>query len=905
MINFVGRIDNVNNKNKVYANKKGQIWVSLKILIDNDNRKKINKESKTKFRKDYITISGTFPKCITRDEVISQANAIYDKKSKYLISAKENDNTPRYFSLTVVNMEKYIDKKDILSKPNMWKLFFLNKLGLTKTSIDDIRNNEKFQVATNIINGLFDNDYLLIEDQSNIITGMGPSTITKIINNFNTINKSALLNDTDKIYENYKLRQYLSENLNNNYIFTDGIINGLINYFKTEELSNDEIHKLIDKINNNLFYIINLNLPTIGFKKIDKVYLSDSNNTLFDDNRIQAQIKYEYNDFCEKYHSDFIEVDTLLKSMIDEDRLSKEENDKIELCTKKNLIQMTKDEDFIMIKTDKYKTKKDIRLISKENLTFEKNLVKEVKLLSEINDDNMKVKKKSIDEGIKLAEEEQGFKFTKEQKEVIENVLKHNISTINGFAGTGKSSILRAIDKILEINNPHSGIYQCAFTGRAADSLSKSSGYPAKTAHATLQIRDEKDVDNLSKRFSSKDLYNVDGSYVTELSLYDDFGTPTDLLAELSSRVGQPYAGSTIIIDEYSTLNIKLFALLLHIALNYHVRVILIGDSGQLPAINISTDKLINRSPYVCHNNLSKVHRQDNNSEIYEDSLIIRKGMIPNHFYNKLNDINYEENDLKYHIYHNDFASAINRAKSIFFDYLNKGEDINDIVILSPSNKVNNRLNEEIHNEIVNNYVKDKNKFFTLKYFDNKTYDEYQVKVFEGELVINTKNQYNKIKKEIMTSSEDKMSVYNGNIGKIKAIEYDKKGKKYMLVDFGLLGVAKFYEDESATKYLSLAYAITIHKAQGSTIKHVITLISDMISEDAANSFMRRNISRQMIYTAMTRASDTCDIIINQDLMEFGVHKNVSAKNDTLFDIMFNEVNVLKVSPSNALDLNN
>ena len=897
-IKLCGKVDKINKLSKY-----GNSWASIRWNIDKPSSAALSKEGVRPYGygNSLINASGYY-NGVNKNELIDQDKKAAKDRIKFdlFVDYDDIDKANLYHSVNIVSIRMHFDASLVLDKDLLFKSTFLREIHFPQAVIDDLNEDE----IDGLITDLFDDKNKFINEIVQF-KGIGSVVAANIYKAFSIADMNELYDNVIDRTNTLKLIKAV-EKLNLGYTVPYGTAKILMNYCKSKAKPKEATKQLLKLISDNIFSLTKI--KGIGFHKVDDIYLSNENNSLFDTNRIQAKINYEYNKFCDNNNRDFIYASNL-SSLMTEAKLSKEENSRLLTKYKQVLKDMCTDNKYALL----LPKNGQMRLIAHDKLQFEKNLFTELKMLSEIKDPSYEVKDEFIEQGISEAEAEQGFKFTDEQRSVIEDVLKHNVSTINGFAGTGKSSILRAIDKIIKLNyeDDESYVIQCAFTGRAANSLSKSSGFLAKTAHATLRIMGDDDLNEMVELYSKDNLIKATEESkkpMTEEDLfvqsdsddYDPFdeNNQKNLLDILDAKInaslgGVLVPGKTIIIDEYATLNVHIFALLLHLAVNHHLRMILIGDSGQLPAIEVSTDKIINDSQFVAHHNLSQVKRQDDESEIFKDSLIIRHGQIPDHFYAKKDNPKLKEHDLKYHIYDlRKGATFTKDAEDIFFKYLNSGVNVNDIVILTATNRLNAKLNTDIHKRISKDKISSGADSFRI---GNQELGI--VNVYEGELIINNKNQYDKVVR--IGGRENTMSIYNGSIGKVIKIYHSRADKKLkMRVDFGLLGVAEFSEGDPFSSNLALSYAITIHKSQGSTIKHVIPLL---INTD--QSAVRLN-SKQLLYTAITRASDTCDVIISEEVFKETIRKNAQQVKDSCYDLLNGIIDVNATMPEGALKIN-
>lgn len=194
--------------------------------------------------------------------------------------------------------------------------------------------------------------------------------------------------------------------------------------------------------------------------------------------------------------------------------------------------------------------------------------------------------KVDVEKAIKESENQQGFEFTEEQKKVIEKSTEENVIIISGLAGTGKSTISRAI-----LNTYKNYSIGCAaLSAKAAQRITEATGFPASTIHRLLGWD--------SKGF----IYNYEN----------------------------PLPHDVILIDECSMISANVFYALVS-AIKEGCKIIMCGDNGQLPPIgygNIYND-LLEKHDDFCINKLTKILRQAEKSGIITDSIKIRQGINP------------------------------------------------------------------------------------------------------------------------------------------------------------------------------------------------------------------------------------------------------------------------------------
>ena len=412
-----------------------------------------------------------------------------------------------------------------------------------------------------------------------------------------------------------------------------------------------------------------------------------------------------------------------------------------------------------------------------------------------------------IEKEIKEAIKSLSIKLSKIQIDAIKSCFEENISIITGGPGTGKTTIINTISKIY-LDNGYN-ISLCAPTGRAAKRIEETTGIEAKTIHRML-------------------------GYIP--SSYDDIG-------HFEYNEDNPLDTDVIIIDEMSMVDVVLFEKLLR-GMKDNTRLVIVGDVDQLPSVgagNVLSD-LIN-SEKIKYTKLVDIFRQYENSNIIVNAHKINNGQEP-----ILNEKNSDFFFLKTE------TPAITR--NVVVDLISKrlpkayGYDFSrDIQILTQSRKgicgvfELNRLLQDILNP------------------KNEETDEILVgnKLFRvNDKVMQTKNNYNL--SFVDSDGEENFGVYNGDMGHI--IFIDKSSKKLTvemddkrLIDYTL-------ED---LDNLELAYAITIHKSQGSEFKSVIIPMFD------GYKLLQ---TRNLLYTAITRAKENIVLVGDKNVMNNMIRNN-------------------------------
>ena len=373
----------------------------------------------------------------------------------------------------------------------------------------------------------------------------------------------------------------------------------------------------------------------------------------------------------------------------------------------------------------------------------------------------------AIDKAIKHAEEEQGFDYVIEQLDTIHKSLHRTVSLITGKAGTGKTSIMRAIVKAYMENNYM--MTASALSAMAAQRITEATEFPAMTIHRTLGCQGLNDF-----------TYNKDNHLITDVAF----------------------------LDEGSMVNASLFLHWLE-AIGDNTRIIISGDHKQLPPIgfgNVFSD-LIEMFDDSVVSKLVKPMRQAEKSGILVDANKIRENINPISEKLQPRIIHGELQDM-YYMFRTNRQSLFNIAVKTFIKSV-ESDGIDNVVIAVPRRKdclnSTNEINKVIQNELLGDVLESIEGFDTTFKLGAKvmqTVNDYDKNVFNGEIGYVTKisERYDGKKKE-----EYCEVTYTDIFGKDKIIEYTKK--------------------ELAA--LDLAYAMTVHKLQGAGRKTVIGIIDN------------------------------------------------------------------------------
>lgn len=432
---------------------------------------------------------------------------------------------------------------------------------------------------------------------------------------------------------------------------------------------------------------------------------------------------------------------------------------------------------------------------------------------------------------IGVFEKKNNIKFAPSQKEAIVGAFENGIEIITGGPGTGKTTIIKAIIEIYENNNMK--VVLGAPTGRAAKRMSESTGREAKTIHRLLEMG------------------------------VSDEGKSYYKLGET-----EPLEADVIIIDEASMIDIMLMHSLLK-AIKLGTRVIIVGDVDQLPSVgagNVLKDLI--ESKFIKVVRLKDIFRQGKESLIVTNAHKINNGEMP--ILNRRDGDFFFENREDVDEILNTIIDLINRRLPKFNTSWDK---FRDIQILTPTRK--GLLGVQNLNNALQEVLNPKSK--------HKREKELKDVIFrEGDKVMQTKNNYSLKWNRINGDGENEgVGVFNGDMGFIESINEEDKTLTVIFDDERKVVYDYIYLDE-----LELAYAITIHKSQGSEFKVIIT-----------PAFMGSPLlmNKNLLYTAITRAKELVVVVGIPKALQYmitndkSVSRYSSLKNRIL-DITSNEI---------------
>lgn len=342
---------------------------------------------------------------------------------------------------------------------------------------------------------------------------------------------------------------------------------------------------------------------------------------------------------------------------------------------------------------------------------------------------------KNLHEKVHIESDENGF--SDEQKNALEIALENNVCVITGGPGTGKTTILKALIKILGASGYNYAL--AAPTGRAAKRMEEACGAKASTIHRLLEYRHDDEIDEGECKFGRNE--------------------------------SNPLEFDAIIVDEASMLDIFLLKSLCE-AVDLGCKIVFVGDSNQLPSVgagNVMEDLIESSVIPVCR--LTKIYR--NEGGIANAAFDVLNGKIP------------ETSDEFVFIECENETQVKTKIEQIYCKYYNEGADIQVIAPVKRGNlgtvEINNMLREKV------NPFSPQKKELTIGDNIYRT----------GDRIMQIKNNYSK---EWTAPYENGEGVFNGDIGKIDKIyggdvyvDFDEKSCIYSVNDLNELDGAYCY----------------------------------------------------------------------------------------------------------------
>ena len=442
------------------------------------------------------------------------------------------------------------------------------------------------------------------------------------------------------------------------------------------------------------------------------------------------------------------------------------------------------------------------------------------------------VDEKEVGKVLDRIEKREGIDLDDHQREAVYSAAGNGVLVITGGPGTGKTTTINAIIKYLEYEGLEMRL--AAPTGRAAKRMSEATGREAQTIHRMLELSGGPDDDRLRTQFER----NQDNPLETDV----------------------------VIIDEMSMVDIYLMNALLK-AIAVGTRLILVGDVNQLPSVgpgNVLKDIIDSECFQVVR--LTKIFRQALESDIIKNAHLINEG--------RQIELGNKSQDF-FCLKRYDVQQILGVMVLLIRDKLPKFVNAKpyDIQVLTPMRK--GELGVERLNTVLQHYLNPPSP-------DKKEREFHQGVIREGDKVMQIRNNY-QIEWEALGHYNlplDKgVGVFNGDMGVVREINHFAE---QLVVEFDegrrvTYGFAQLDE-------LELAYAITIHKSQGSEYPAVIMPLL---------SGPRMLFNRNILYTAVTRAKQCVAIVGDEHTVRHMIENEKQQKRYTSLNLRLREMNTL------------
>ena len=651
--------------------------------------------------------------------------------------------------------------------------------------------------------------------------GVGPATAKKIVNTFGKDTINVIKLEPQKLTQIKGISKEKALEITEQFVANWEIwqIVGFLDKFGIGPQSAEGVYKklgegALERISENPYILVDV-ASKVNFEKVDRIAMEmgveESNYK-----RIRSGIKYGLEKIGLNGNSCVL-YDNLIK--YEQDLLRVDINN-----IEEAIIQMKAKEEIVL--EDRPDGKEWV--YSKNFYEAEKNIAE--KIVGLRNADNVKMIR-TLREDLRIIEDNIDIELSEKQREAIESINEHNVCIITGGPGTGKTTIIKAIIELYKKHGMKPVL--CAPTGRAAKRMTETTGEDAKTLHRVLELAGmSDDTDNFN----------------------------TNLLVT-------PIDGDIIIVDEASMIDMFLMNYLLK-AIYKGTKLVLVGDTDQLPSVGPgSILKDIIDSKQVQTITLNQIFRQAAKSKIIVNAHRVNEGesfISGNVKETQIDEENIELLDDFFYINEANQEKIQQTIVSLCKGRLKKFGNydfFSNIQVITPTKKgklgtkeLNVLLQKELNPEEVDK--------------DEKEFGE--IKFREQDRVMQTKNNYNLLwEKDNDRTFRKELGngIFNGELGIIDRIN---KEEKTVRVKFDDGKIATY--DNTDLDQLEHAYAITVHKSQGSEFDVVI-----LVASQSAPMLLTRNL----IYTAMTRAKKLLIVIGPQSVVSYMIQNNTTRQRNT------------------------
>ena len=437
-----------------------------------------------------------------------------------------------------------------------------------------------------------------------------------------------------------------------------------------------------------------------------------------------------------------------------------------------------------------------------------------------------------VEKRIAAIEKETGTVLDEMQKKAVTEAAGHGLFILTGGPGTGKTTTINAIIRFFEGEGAE--LRLAAPTGRAAKRMTEATGYEAQTIHRLLELNGMPEDDRSAGA------------------------------VHFERNAQNPLEADVIIIDEMSMVDIHLMHSLL-LAITAGTRLILVGDENQLPSVgpgNVLRDIIHSGCFPVIE--LTKIFRQASESDIVVNAHKINRGE-PVEIHNKSRDFFFRK---RY-----DADMIIRVVIALIQDKLPRYVNARpfEIQVLTPMRK--GLLGVERLNQMLQRYLNPQDGSKKEKTLGDRLFRQ-------GDKVMQIKNDYQmewEVRGRYGIPVEKGIGVFNGDTGILREINEFAETAEVEFED-GRFATYSFKQLEE----LELAYAITIHKSQGSEYPAVILPVL---------SGPQMLLNRNLLYTAVTRARKCVTVVGSEETFAEMIRNEKQQKRYSALDERIRELN--------------
>ncbi len=661
---------------------------------------------------------------------------------------------------------------------------------------------------------------------SGAIKGIGEALAKRIIKKFKSDTLRIIDEEPERLAEVKGISETAAERIALYYQENRSFRN-VVMFFSGYGISTKLAIKIYKEFGDTVYQVVRKNpyeiadrVEGVGFKKADEIAMK-SGIQMNSEFRVKSAVLYQLRQFQEEGHM-----------YVPEEMLT---NSTYHLLTDDSMdFESFSDELHNSIMALEMDSKVVVKKVCSENAVYlRRNYYVENASAEKLMDLKMKfeIDENALDKAVEHIEKNENITLEPEQKTAIENSIRSGVAVITGGPGTGKTTIIRAVIEYFI----GAGIVTliAAPTGRAAKRINESTGYEAKTIHRMLEF--------------------------SGIPAPDGKGT----IYSFVRNEENPLECGAVIIDEASMIDSMLFLNLLK-AIPDGTRLVLVGDTDQLPSVgagNVLAD--IISSECFSVTKLNRIFRQGEESSIVGNAHKIRNG---EHL-----EVNNNSSDF-FFFPSIDAAEITEIVKSLIKTRIPNYFHIpqQDIQVMTPMRKyalgveeLNKKLQQELNPEAA---AKAEKRFGDIIFR-------------EGDKIMQIRNNYKQewhIENKDGIITDEGVGVFNGDMGVIKKIN-DFDEKVIILFDDGRVSEYSY----NSLDELEHAFAITIHKSQGSEYPAVIIPLL---------GGPPKLLNRNLIYTAITRARKIVAIVGDYRRVNEMIDNINEQKRYTSFDIRLVEI---------------